>query len=609
MPILEDQDGRAYYQLSTMQGNFPTYATPHIIGDAIVEASTNLGVPIELAAQAALGVVSLACQNLINVRCPNFDPAPVALFLMGSDDSGHGKTPVQQRFLPAVWVFERKQEEEAEAKLSIFRAELKIWLDDDRRLAKDYRGAEPGSEDAESIRQKRLRHEQNRPVEPKPRQLRYAELSPQGLRDTLLANGATAIVAPEAWTVVNGLTFSQSAPLNSYWSGEDRPVGLAGGNRRPVEPRLTISVMLQGAKFMDYMKSRGRDAFDTGLLQRFLVVAPQSDHLPLKQTCIDDVPEPKLVLFNERAAQVLNQAVPAPRDRLVLNMSDRAKHYWKVFKDGINFVLTNEGYSDEINAFFRKLAQQASRIAALFHYFEGKSGDISSEAMKSAIVLCEWYAHEYVRIFTPYAPSQQQKDTETSQKLLEWLEEAVEHPRRYSKLTPGQYTERDLNNYSALRGNPRELANAIDMLYRQGLISVMHGKKGGRLIIYLARNSAVQSQPFYYPQQAAVNAATNFMTPSNIPSSISSMHNGQNNQAQAACVVFDQGPNQAHLAIGDERNFVTGTNSGIDVSQQTMKGGSESTQPDRGNVKEKNRADLETVKRNLTEMAMKAFTG
>lgn len=577
MPILEYQNGHSEYRQPTMQGFYPTYDFPPIMGDAILEVSRNLNLPVELAAQAALGAVSLACQDFINVQCPNFDPAPCSLFLMAASNSSGGKSLAEQRFLRAFSAFEHKQEEDAEAKLPIYRAELKIWLDDDRRLAKDYRNAERSSGDAQSIREERLLHEQNRPVEPTVRELRYAELSPQGLRDMLVANGAIGILSPEAGPVVNGMTFSQPAMLSGYWSGEDRPVGLAGGNRRPVEPRLTVSVMLQVAKFSDYMKSRGGDAFGTGLLGRFFVVAPESDNLPWQQTCVDEVPEPKLGLFNERVTQILNQAVPAPRERVVLRLSDGAKRYWKYFKDAINDGLNNGGYSDDIKSFFRKLAQQASRIAALFHYFEGKSGDISPKAMTSAIVLCEWYAHEYIRIFMPYSPSQQQKDTEASQKLLDWLREAVANPWRHAKLTPGRYTERDLNNYSAIRGNPVVLANAIDILHRQGCISIMYGKKNGRVIFYPPATMPPLTQ--------------------------------QNYQAPQARSIFDLGLNLPPYTGSNNPNFGVPAQQGINRTLENMQ--MASALPQSGNLEqvEIDSPEIRAVNQEIQRKAMEAGIG
>ena len=581
MPFIEYQNGHPFYQLPTMQGRYPTYDIPPIVRDAILETSTILNMPVQLVAQVALAVMSLVCQFFINVKCPNFGPAPVALFLMAIVNSSGGKTVLEERYLRAVLALERKEKEDHEAELPVYRAELKIWKDDDRRLSKDYRNAEQGSDEARSIHKERLLHEQKRPVQPTVRELRFADLSPEGLRDMLVANGALGILSPDAGPVVNGRTFSQPALLCGYWSGEDRPVGLAGGNRRPVEPRLTVSLMLQKVPFLEFMKERADDFFGTGLGGRTLTMAIDSNSLHRQETCVEDVPEPKLGLFNDRVTQVLSQVIPAPRERVNLKPSDAANRDWKCFKDAINDEISNGDHSENIESFLRKLAQQASRIAALFHYFEGESGDISSKAMRSAISLCEWYAHEYVRIFTPYAPSPQQKDSEASQRLLDWLQAAAANPMRYPKLTPGRYTERELSNYSAIRGDPAVLAKAIEVLYGQGCISIMYGKKGGRIICHPPAPMYPPPQPQPWPQQ--------------------------NYQAPQVSPLFASSPTHRQYADTDSLCVGAPTQPGINSTMENKKMTSSPPKVDDLKRGENGRAELLAVKEVLQEFAMKAY--
>jgi hypothetical protein len=482
LPIREYQNGAVAYQLPVAQSFYPVWAFPACIGDAVLEVSSNLRVPVELAAHAALGVVSLVCQHFVNVQCPSYDPASVSLFLMAISKSSGGKSVIQDRFQRAVVAFERTQQEENAVAMTNYRAEMKIWEDDGRQLAKEYREVKQESVRAADIRAQRLQHEKNCPVKPKKWEIRYAGVTPQGLRDALVENHAIGILSPEGDPAINGVTFSQPAILSGYWSGEDRPIGLVSGNRRPVEPRLTISVMAQEDQFALYMKSRGSGAFGTGLLGRFLVAFPQTFDLPGESTRTEDLPEPKLDLFYQRVADVLNQTLP--RERLTLKLSDDAKHYWKLFKERVHDELICGNYSEDMKSFFRKSGQQAGRLAALFHYFDGATGDISPEAMKGAIAVCEWYLWECICIFTPYAPSQQQQDAEAAQKLLQWLQDATANPWRYPKLTLNRYTERDLRNYSSVRGNLQALEGAINMLHGQGDIAVQIGRKGGRVIYY-----------------------------------------------------------------------------------------------------------------------------
>lgn len=504
MPILEYENGETVYYGPDWQPDYPCSVLPPVIGDAVQEVSTNFKWPVELVAHAALSALSLSCHQFVNVQCPNFDPAPCSLFLLAVSNSSGGKSEVTRRFLRAVKAFEDKQKEDVAARMPDYQAELKIWRDDERLLVKNYRAAAPGSDDARRIREERLQHEKNRPAQPAARDLMYAELTPQALRDLLVVNGALGILSAEASPAMNGVTFSQPAVLSDYWSGEDRAVGLVSGSRRPAEPRLTISVMLQEDKFSKYMGSRGDDAFGTGLLARFLVAAPKSVDNPGDEVSVADVPEPKLKLFNDRVEDILKRAVPAPSDRTVLKLSEPARLYWKVFKEEINRKLICGDFSDSIKSFFRKLAQLTSRVAALFHYFEGKDGDISPEAMKSAIALCEWYTFEYVRVLEPYAPSQRQQDDVAAKELLTWLEDTRTGSKSYRGLQVGRYPSRDLNNYSPIRNNPELLDRVVASLERAGKVYVLRGPKGGNVIFYPPSSAANQQ---YNPNGVSSSSA------------------------------------------------------------------------------------------------------
>ena len=501
MPIIQYQNGPATYQAPTIQGPYPEDVFLPLIGDPVREASTNHRVPVELAAHAALGVVSLVCQPFINIQCPSFPPASVSLFLMAISDSTGGKSTVQERFLRGVVAFERRQDEEIEVAMSNYDADMEIWLDDKHRLAKEYRNPTRRAADAEGIRAQRRQHEKDRPVKPKKWDLHFADTSPEGLRDALVANPAVAILSPDGGLALNGRAFREPAVLSSYWSGENLPVGRAGGNRRPVEPRVTISVTPQIGPFESYMEDRGSEAFATGLMGRILVACPETIETPGQPTQIEDLPEPGLEKFIQRATQILNQPLPAPGERRVLKLSDGAKLYWKWFTEWVhdNLVCGNL-YSQNMKSFFKRLGQQASRLAALFHYFADKRGDdIHEGAMKDAIALCEWYLFEYIRVFERYAPSQQRQDQDAAEKLLHWLQGATMESWRYPKLTSGRYTERDLRNYSKIRGNPMALGNAINMLHSAGQIAVLDGPKGGRIICYPALLASIQPPVNYSP--------------------------------------------------------------------------------------------------------------
>jgi hypothetical protein len=65
------------------------------------------------------------------------------------------------------------------------------------------------------------------------------------------------------------------------------------------------------------------------------------------------------------------------------------------------------------------------RLAALFHLFSGKTGDISVEHIEQAISLTHWYLQEARRLLEPCST---QPDFEDSRKLLDWLLERRPRP-------------------------------------------------------------------------------------------------------------------------------------------------------------------------------------
>ncbi|WP_367188849.1 DUF3987 domain-containing protein [Burkholderia sp. Ed8] len=538
MPIVENLFGQVLYQPLYLQGYYPIHVFPTIIAEAVREVCWKFNVPIPMAAHAAIGAASLVSQNYINVQCPGYEPAPVTLFLIDICNSSAGKSLMVRRFFRSVSKYEQQQNEEFPAKMRAFQAETKIWLDDQRWLAKKYLDAKPGSDEKAQLRKERLLHEDERPVKPVIRNIRITESNIQGLREVLIANHAIGIVSADGGPTLNGETFSQPAVLCDYWSGEERATGRVSGTRRSEEPRVTILIMAQEDQVADYMKRRGSSAFDTGLLARFLLAASPIFDMQGISIEVDDTPEHKLDLFNERIWSMLNQPVPPPRERKTLQLSDEAKLYWKLFKEGINKFWLAGNYADNIKSFFRKLGQMASRFAALFHYVSADEGDIPGSAMKAAIELCEWYIFEYIRIFSPYAQTPQQKDVAAAWKLLEWFKEAVTHPMRYSRLTSGRYTERDLRNYSNIRGDREQLGRAIGLLHQWGYISTEPGKNGGLVIIYPANNLSVQAPVANYPHSTSSNDRSSLAQVNEQPGGVATtaaggiQHHGFNNRAQ-----------------------------------------------------------------------------
>ncbi len=87
---------------------FPLDAFPQIIRNAIYEVEQHTQAPQGLIAASALGVISIACQNLIDVCRLNNLRSPVSLFLLTLAESGERKSTVDKMLMKPLYQLEEK---------------------------------------------------------------------------------------------------------------------------------------------------------------------------------------------------------------------------------------------------------------------------------------------------------------------------------------------------------------------------------------------------------------------------------------------------------------------------------------------------------------------
>lgn len=106
---------------------FPVNALPSGFSDAVMEVQANVQVPIELAVASALGALSLACQDQINVQRPNGLESPCSLYLVTIADSGERKTSCDKLFTKPLRDMEVNSEIATEVELEQYDADLMAW--------------------------------------------------------------------------------------------------------------------------------------------------------------------------------------------------------------------------------------------------------------------------------------------------------------------------------------------------------------------------------------------------------------------------------------------------------------------------------------------------
>ncbi|KIX33672.1 hypothetical protein SY87_33310 [Burkholderia pseudomallei] len=421
---------------------YPIDAFPPIIRQAVLDVDAELGGGVELAASAALGIISTVCQEFVNVQRPKLKPSSCSLFLITIAGTGAGKTEIQNNFITELEAFEREEESRASAASKDSRelsrkvriemlAELhqreyealaeydelrekesKLRKDIDylnevlsgRRPMVEIRGKRPAPPEARvaaanhALESLLLRIQQLQAelaeiqadirdaIGPAARRLVYGRGSFAGFRNGLQDKCRSAgIISAEAGGILNSPLVTRNMDAwNDLWGCEFYRETYDKREYVIESPRLTLALMLQPKQFQKFLDNCGENALDNGFLSRTLLLKVPS-YPPKSAGGSDDAPMEigSLKQFHQRIQAILGQPFPCIPERTVLTFSGTARRYWESYYNKLSVAITEKARFDaEMEGFVRKLPEQAARIAALFHYFEmypvRKSADSAS---------------------------------------------------------------------------------------------------------------------------------------------------------------------------------------------------------------------------------------
>jgi putative DNA primase/helicase len=238
--------------------------------------------------------------------------------------------------------------------------------------------------------------------------------------------------------------------LNQLWDGGEVKIGRKTSESFTVRgARLTIALQVQEATLREFLRESGALARGTGFLARFLIAWPETTqgHRPFTEAPSS---WPHLAAFNQRIAAILSQ--PAPLDEngglvpVLLTLTTEAKAAWVAFHDAVESKLAIGGDLHAVKDVASKVADNAVRLAALFHVFEGGVGAISLESFKGASRVAAWHLNESRRFFGEMALPVELAD---AARLDTWL---IEHCHRERTHIVGKTY---IRQYGPLRDGPR----------------------------------------------------------------------------------------------------------------------------------------------------------
>lgn len=431
-------------QMLPPQLPFPYWELPLCLYDLALELQRNTKSSLELIVSSLLSSISLACQNSVNVQVPNgvSEPSPVSLFFASLIESGGGKTTIDRLVSKPFKEFEVMQAEYLKQQRIKYKADLIAWnitskaiekeiqkaskievtVDQPAGIAEDQsleeiiepveKSADLGVEPADQLtpsyvdrlKEQLTQHLAQEPHRPRNLKLMYNNASPAAILRSLHENWPSAsLSSDEAGGIFNGQALADLAMINKLWEGGTIHVERIDSESFILrDARLSLALMVQPKIFRKYLERRGDEARAIGLFARCFISCPISS---LGTRFIGHVPAvwQHLPVFHARTTELLKQNLlefEAPEfTRPTLQFSPDAKQLWiNAFNEVESFLYPGQ-YLSDISDYGAKFGENLARLAALFHYFGGESGEISYETTNRALAICKWFMSEFKRLF------------------------------------------------------------------------------------------------------------------------------------------------------------------------------------------------------------------
>ncbi len=242
-----------------------------------------------------------------------------------------------------------------------------------------------------------------------------ADTTPEALAFNLAqAWPSGGVLSSEAGIVFGGHAMGREsitrnlALLNSLWDGRGHKV-----HRRTSDPftvdgvRLTMGLAVQPDVVRAFFENSKGLARGSGFAARFLIAWPQSTQGTRQFRCAP-ASWPYLSTFHQRIRELLDTA-PSVNERGALelpmiDLSSDATAAWIAFHDDIEKELKSDGDMADTRDVASKAADNAARLAALFHIFDiGVSGEISAAHMRAATHIVTWHLYESRRFLNEVA--------------------------------------------------------------------------------------------------------------------------------------------------------------------------------------------------------------
>lgn len=395
---------------------YPLEALPEIAARAVREYQLYGQQPVSMVACSALSAMCFATQGLANVARDKILTSPLSLNIMVVAESGERKSAADKIFGREARAWEREQTDQRQEETQAADDAIAIFAEKEKALLQTIRKCADKSSKRDELSAAEHALTELRRDKPTPRppfQALFEDVNQQTLA-VALTNGhpVAGLISDEAGIIVggNGMNHENAmqffAFINRMWDGESyRRNRLTTQGADIVGRRLNCSLMMQSTILKELLRIKDGQSRGTGFLARSLFTQPPSTKGTrlYKESPGIAFMEP----FNRRIRQLLETPLPIEDEQTqrlkppILELSAQAKAAWVAYHDQVEMQLGASGIFSSVDDFASKSAENAARIAGVFHVFEhGAAGEIDDETMSRAIDIASWHLGETLRVFS-----------------------------------------------------------------------------------------------------------------------------------------------------------------------------------------------------------------
>lgn len=380
---------------------YPEFVFLPKLDDALRKVQRAIQAPFPMIASSAIGAIALACQKGYKIERKPGMVYPIGLALVTIGLPSERKSTVDRCFLNPIKTFQNTMETVYKIKLAEWEIKDDIYKAKKAGIKRAITRNSSHGEDTSDFEQQLIELKKTTYEKPKETVLILKDANKEAILLFLKKYGNSCGVMVDEGSVFFDTSGSKnSGMLADLWSGDEYRRDKSDREGFTIRnPRLTMSIMVQPEIFKEFLGKKGKFWRTSGLLSRFLVSYPDSkigtrfenEYFPHQ---LD------LSSYDKRISEILSSPqCTGLAENIVLKFDERAGVEIVRYGNLAESQIAPWNYYSDVSDAGSKIAENATRMAALFHIFEGYEGPVTNDTLQRAIAICSWHITEFKALF------------------------------------------------------------------------------------------------------------------------------------------------------------------------------------------------------------------